>query len=83
MSDYAPRVSYNCDDADCCPNGCPTVTCVHCGQEWPCRDYRDTHTDAQVKAQQRWVVRVWSRPDEGFIRWKYRADGIEPPNALD
>jgi hypothetical protein len=80
---YEPALRYACDDPDCCYNGCPTVTCRYCNKEWPCPDYRATHTPAQVNAQRRWVVRVWYRPDDGMIQWKYRADDIEPCRALD
>jgi hypothetical protein len=61
---YEPQVDYVCDDPDCCPNGCPIVICKVCKKAWPCPDYRDAHTSAQVDAQRRWVERVWTRGDE-------------------
>lgn len=56
---YRPRLSYLCDDPDCCPNGCPVVGCMVCGGEWPCSDYRAAHTPAQVARQVRYVERKW------------------------
>jgi len=76
---YAPKVTYSCDDPSCCDNGCPIVTCCHCGREWPCPDYVASHSEAQVNAQRRWVTRVWWRPDAEMIRWTYRSEGIEAP----
>jgi hypothetical protein len=54
---YSPRVSYLCDDSECCWNACPVVTCRGCGEDWPCPDYRAAHTDTQVAAQERYVER--------------------------
>jgi len=56
---YAPRVDYLCDDPECCDNGCPVVTCKVCRKDWPCPDYREAHTAAQVMAQERYVDRKW------------------------
>ena len=56
---YEPRVTYLCDDPECCRNGCPVVDCIVCGKAWPCPDYVTAHTPAQVARQERWVGTVW------------------------
>ncbi len=60
---YAPRLYYRCDDPECCWNGCPAVECRVCRRDWPCDDYRASHTPAQVAAQERYVQRKW---DQGY-----------------
>jgi hypothetical protein len=69
---HAPRLEYQCDDYECCPNGCPTVTCRACAEEWPCTDWQSRHTESQIRAQDRYVARkVWGR-DTHMIEYVVR-----------
>lgn len=74
MSVYAPRLIYLCDDEECCDNGAPSVTCKHCGQRWPCSDYRASHTEAQIRRQKRWVLNKIHMGDRGMVEWSLRTD---------
>ena len=56
---YMPKLTFSCDDQECCWNGCPIAFCRVCGKEWPCADYRAVHSEVQVKAQVRWLLRKW------------------------
>ena len=71
-SPHAPHLQYNCDDYDCCDNGCPVVTCRACGRKWPCPDWRSRHTEAQVLAQCRYVARKWWRNDPDMVEYSAR-----------
>ncbi len=69
---HAPTLDYLCDDPDCCPNGCPRVTCRACGQEWPCADWRSRHTATQALAQHRYVARKWYGDDLDMVQYAAR-----------
>lgn len=67
---YEPRLSYSCPDPECCPNGCPNVSCAVCGKDWPCRDYISNHTPQQVEAQHRYVDRKVLGDDEVMLDYR-------------
>ena len=55
---YAPQIVSMCDDRECCPDGLVSVKCRVCKRDWPCDDYKATHTAAQVERQYRYADRT-------------------------
>jgi hypothetical protein len=74
MSDapHAPKLDYRCEDYYCCDNGAPIVTCRSCGRLWPCLAWQETHTEAQLKAQRRWVARKHFPNNERMVEYLLR-----------
>ena len=73
---HSPALRYLCDDVDCCDNGCPSVRCRACGQDWPCPDWRERHTAAQINAQVRYVARKWYPSDPDMVEYIVRTEGV-------
>lgn len=71
---HAPHLRYLCEDPECCDNGCPTVTCRSCGEDWPCPDWRSRHTDGQIRGQIRYVARKRFPGDEHMIDYIVRRE---------
>lgn len=72
MSAHAPLLRYLCEDPECCDNGCPSVTCRECKQDWPCQDWRGRHSRARVLAQYRYVARKHFPGDEVQVAYEVR-----------
>lgn len=56
---HHPWRSYLCDDPDCCPNGCPQLTCAVCQERWPCAT-KQAHVEARRAATL--ARRGWQSP---------------------
>jgi len=66
LAPYKPEFIYRCVDPQCCLDGCPDVICSVCKREWPCPDFKEAHTPAQVDAQKRWADRKLGRERVGW-----------------
>ena len=64
---YSPKIVVLCEDEDCCSDGTEIVRCSFCKQDWPCDDYKDKHTEAQIEKEMRYADRIVHHNDEEIV----------------